>query len=73
LYKAEIVGELKKFLLIPGGVDRLMFGSDFPIQSFKDTIELVESLGLDQDAKEKIFWRNANKVYRLGFETRGVQ
>lgn len=72
-YKALIVEELQTFLAIPNGADRLLFASDFPIQSFEDTIQLVEMLGLSEDAKEKILWRNANRVYRLGLETRGVK
>ena len=72
-YKVQIVEELQKFLAIPNGADRLLFASDFPIQSLEDTIQLVEMLGLDEAAKEKILWRNANRVYRLGFETGGVQ
>ncbi|MCX6714934.1 MAG: amidohydrolase family protein [Candidatus Uhrbacteria bacterium] len=72
-YKQMIVEELHKFLAVPNGMDRMMFGSDFPIQSFADTIELVNMLGLSEDAKEKILWQNANRVYRLGLETRGVK
>lgn len=68
-----LVRELHKIFELDHGIDRVMFASDFPIQSFEDTIQLVEMLGLDQVAKEKILWQNANRVYRLGLETRGVK
>jgi len=65
-YKQQIMNELRAFLALPKGEDRLMFGSDFPIQSFKDTIELVDGLRLPRKVREKIEWKNANRLYRLG-------
>jgi len=65
-YKKEIITELRAFLALPNGEDRLMFGSDFPIQSFEDTIELIDALHLPRKVREKIEWKNANRLYRLG-------
>gem|GEM_PF-4347932 len=31
---------------LDGGVERVMFATDFPIQSYVDTFALVEALGL---------------------------
>lgn len=58
-YKKLIVSEVKKFLELENGVDRMMFGTDFPIQSHEDSIEIVRSLGLPQEEQEKIFYTNA--------------
>ncbi len=44
--KEALRAEIEHFItLVPNGVDRLMFATDFPIQSYADTIALVESLG----------------------------
>jgi len=43
--KAALQSEILHFLALPNGIDRLMFGTDFPIQSYEDTIALVETLG----------------------------
>ncbi|OGL63845.1 hypothetical protein A3C09_02185 [Candidatus Uhrbacteria bacterium RIFCSPHIGHO2_02_FULL_47_44] len=67
-YRVQVRDALRLLLQSNNGNDRLMFASDFPIQSFADTIALVELLGLDPDVKEKILWRNANRVYCLGLE-----
>jgi len=49
------------------GVDRVLFGTDYgpvPI-SPSEHIELVQSLDISSDAKDAIFWRNANELFGL--------
>jgi predicted TIM-barrel fold metal-dependent hydrolase len=64
-YKKEISGEIRKFLELPGGIDRLMFGTDFPIQAYADSMALIKSLKLSKEEEEKIFFRNAVKLLNL--------
>lgn len=45
--------------------DNVIFGTDWPMCKIENHIELVKSLGLDNEAQDKIFWRNAAKVYKL--------
>ena len=50
------------------GPDRVLFGSDYgpvPI-SPQEHIDIVNSLGLAPEDREKIFWKNANELYGLG-------
>ena len=49
------------------GVDRVLFGSDYaavPIRP-KEHVDIVRSLGLSREDEEKIFWKNANTLFRL--------
>lgn len=63
-YRCELVTELMKFLReVPNGEERLLFGSDFPIQSFEDTIALVEALQVSDEIKANIFRHNALRTY----------
>ena len=63
-YREDIHQELIKFLHeVPRGEERLLFGSDFPIQSFEDTIALVEALQVSDEIKANIFRHNALRVY----------
>lgn len=64
-YKQEIIGEIKKFLALENGIDRLLFATDFPIQSHADSIALVKALGLTHDEEQKIFFENAKKLLKL--------
>ena len=54
--------EIEKFLALPNGADRLMFGTDFPIQSYEDTIALVDSLDCSIETETKILRKNAEKL-----------
>jgi predicted TIM-barrel fold metal-dependent hydrolase len=51
-YREFIVGEIRKFLSCSRGSERVIFATDFPIQSYKDTLDLVNRLNLSgQDLK----------------------
>ncbi len=54
--------EIKKFLTLPRGNDRVMFATDFPIQSYEDTFDLVGRLGLIGENLEKFLYKNAELV-----------
>jgi len=47
------------------GTDKVLFGTDFPWCSAKTTVSYINSLGLSEEAKEKIFRRNAEKLLGL--------
>lgn len=64
-YKKRIIEEIKRFLDLKDGIKRVMFGTDFPIQSYSDSLELVESLGLSEDEKKLIYHHNAAKLLKL--------
>jgi len=42
-----------------------MFGTDFPIQSVKDSIDIVESLQISDSTKEKIYYKTAARLLKL--------
>lgn len=64
-YRFELKLTLKEWLEKPGFEDRILFGTDFPIMSHKDAIDLVDSLLVSEEVKEKIRWKNAARVLKL--------
>ncbi|MFC1598458.1 amidohydrolase family protein [Patescibacteria group bacterium] len=64
-YRQELKEEMLKFLKLKNGIDRIMFGTDFPIQSYQDSIDLVKALDLSAEDEAKIFYQNAAKVLNL--------
>ena len=54
-----------KFYEIENAEKRIMFGSDFPIQSYADTIQLVEALGLRTEQKSRLYNLNAIELFNL--------
>ena len=61
-YRQLVVSEIQQFLLCPNGHERVMFATDFPIQSYKDSLDLVARLKLSKSQTENILSRNAISV-----------
>ena len=47
------------------GVEKFLFGTDFPMWDALVEIQRVESLGLSDDENEKIFYKNAASLLGL--------
>ncbi|MCQ2485620.1 MAG: amidohydrolase family protein [Clostridia bacterium] len=47
------------------GVDNVVFGTDYPMWDPKSEVDRLKSLPLTDEEKEKIFWKNAVRIYNL--------
>ena len=47
------------------GVDRVLFGTDYPLWDPKDEIERFMALPLTDDEREKILYKNASEFYNI--------
>ncbi len=45
--------------------DKVIFGTDWPMCKTKNHIDLIESLELEKNIEDKIFYKNAIKLYHL--------
>jgi predicted TIM-barrel fold metal-dependent hydrolase len=61
-YRRFIVSKIKQFLKVTNGYERVMFATDFPIQSYKDSLDLVLRLKLSDPELEQILGQNALRV-----------
>ena len=43
------------------GADRVMFGTDFPMWDQKTELDLMLSMNLSDDDREKVLWRTAER------------
>ena len=57
--------ELERLLLTVGDVDRILFGSDWPLQSLEIAVRLISELPIGEIEKERILSDNANELFRL--------
>lgn len=48
------------------GMDKVIFGTDYPVIDPARALAEIDALGLRPEAKEKLLWKNANKLYNLG-------
>ena len=62
VYRAELKKEIEEFIDLPDGAKRLFFGTDFPIQSYKDSLDLIEMLNISKNDKQKILYENAKNM-----------
>jgi predicted TIM-barrel fold metal-dependent hydrolase len=54
-----------KALIGKKGTDRVLFATDFPWSTVSTEKELIDSLGLTEEDKEKIYWKNAFKLLKI--------
>ena len=47
------------------GVDRIFFGTDFPMWTYRDELERMDALPLSDEDREKIYYLNAKKFLKL--------
>jgi len=50
------------------GAERVLFGTDFPMQGAADELRLLRALGLDAREMELILWKNAAELFFGGAE-----
>ncbi len=47
------------------GADKVIFGTDFPMWSIGEEIARVEALGLNEEEKQKIYYKNALSLFSI--------
>ncbi len=61
----DLSDEQIKNLIFSYGVDRVLFGTDYPMWNMKDVKDRLLSLNLGEEINEKIFYKNICRVYKL--------
>ncbi len=64
-YAEWLVRKISEAIYFAGGADKVIFGTDYPVTKQADTLALVRRLEVDESDKEKILWRNAERVFGL--------
>lgn len=60
LDKKTIVEMIRKH-----GVEKILFGSDYPMWGHKDELERFKELGLSEEEEKLILWENASKLLNI--------
>jgi predicted TIM-barrel fold metal-dependent hydrolase len=59
----------RKLIGVEIGIEKLVFGSDCGMDDIRQHIDRFEAmydlLQLDEDARERLWWRNAAEIYGL--------
>jgi uncharacterized protein len=64
-YAAWLVDKLNGAIYFAGGVDKVIFGTDYPVTPHSAALGLVAKLDVSQKGEQKILSGNAEAVFRL--------
>jgi uncharacterized protein len=64
-YSSVLARRISEVVYYAGGADKLLFGTDYPVETFENGLSLVSTLKVTKADKEKILWRNASRLYSM--------
>ncbi len=64
-YAEWLAKKISEAIYFAAGADKILFGTDYPVTKHSETLALVRRLEVDERDKEKILWRNAERVFGL--------
>jgi uncharacterized protein len=56
---------LSEAIYFVGSAEKILFGSDYPVENFADALRLAKSLDVDSDQIDKILAENARQIFSL--------
>lgn len=71
-FEAFMVQQVREMVLYAGNPRYLLYGTDWPICRMRSYLKFVRSLELSPEDEEKIMWRNADRIFRLGLAESGT-
>ena len=66
LYLESLASKLSDAIYFAGGADKIIFGTDYPVETFSAGLRLVERLKIEKEDAEKILYLNAKEVFFSG-------
>lgn len=67
-FERYMLGRIREVVAFAGNPASLLYGTDWPICEMGSYIRFVRQLELSKEDEELVLWRNASRVFRLGFE-----
>jgi len=64
-YVEWLARKIDEAIYYAGGADKILFGTDYPVTEPSDALDLIRMLDVSEDDKEKILWRNAERLFSL--------
>ena len=64
-YVTMLAQRISEAVYYAGGAEKVMFGTDYPVQTFDKGLSLVSKLKVTHADKEKILWRNASRLFSI--------
>jgi uncharacterized protein len=63
--RVQVTQEIARLLRTIGDCDRVLYGSDWPLESLADAVRVVTELPIPVQDQEKILGQNARRIFRI--------
>lgn len=64
-YSGWVARRISEAVYFAGNADKILFGTDYPVSTHSDSLDLIRRLDVDERDKEKILSGNAMRVFHL--------
>ena len=64
-YEKYLVQKITDFINYAGEPEYLLYGTDWPISSMKSYLQFTNKLDLDQQEKDLVMYKNAQRLFKL--------
>ena len=64
-YVRMLAQRISEAVYFGGGAEKVVFGTDYPVETLDNGLSLVSMLKVTQADKERILWRNASRLYSI--------
>jgi len=64
-YVEWLAKKISEAIYFAGSAEKIIFGTDYPVTKHSEALDLVRRLDVEEGDKEKILWRNAERVFGL--------
>jgi len=64
-YMLMLARRISEAVYFAGGAEKVIFGTDYPVETHENGLSLVSALKVTQADKQRILWRNASRLYSL--------
>jgi hypothetical protein len=64
-YTEFLARRLSEAIYYAGGAEKVLFGTDYPVTTYRAALTIVAKLNVDDKDMERILWRNASGVFSL--------
>ncbi|MDG7001782.1 MAG: amidohydrolase [Nitrososphaerota archaeon] len=63
LYLESLAAKISDAIYFAGGTEKILFGTDYPVETFSAGLKLVEQLKIEKEDAEKILYKNAWELF----------
>jgi hypothetical protein len=64
-YLDWLATKISQAVYFAGGAEKILFGTDYPVSTYQDSLAIVDKLKIDRHDKDSILYRNATRLFGL--------